>query len=71
MNKAEWAEQLEVSLEYRRCETCNVFLTEGYVIGGGEEYFCNDHEPVYFKELYTDGGDTYWTQWDDDMEVTE
>ena len=54
----------------RRCETCNVFLTEGYVIGGGEEYFCNDHEPVYFKELYTDGGDTYWTQWDDDMEVT-
>ena len=65
--KEERVEQLEVSLEYRRCKTCNVFLTEGYVIGGGEEYFCNNHEPEYFKNLFDadPDGDTYWTQWDD------
>ena len=64
--KEERAEQLEVSLEYRRCEICNVFLTEGYVIGGGEEYFCNAHEPEYFKKLYDadPDGDTYWTEWE-------
>jgi len=57
----------EVAQEYRRCEACNVFLTEGYVIGGGEEYYCNDHEPPQFQALYDadPDGDTYWTQWED------
>jgi len=59
---------IDAKWAYRRCEVCHVFLSEGYVIEGGEEYFCNDHEPPYFKELYDadpEDGDTYWTQWDD------
>ena len=56
----------KIAQEYRRCETCKVFLTEGYVIEGGFTYFCNDHEPPWFKEAYeaNPDGDTYWTNWD-------
>ena len=63
----------EVAQEYRRCETCNVFLTEGYVMGGGEEYYCNDHEPPQFQALYDadPDGDTYWTQWEEMEEVND
>ena len=59
-------EEKEVADEYRRCETCNVFLTEGYVIEGGQEYSCNDHEPSWFNATYEEDpdGDTYWTTWE-------
>jgi hypothetical protein len=52
---------------WRLCKTCKVFLVEGFVVGGGEEYYCNDHEPSWFKAVYdaNPDGDTYWTQWDD------
>ena len=54
----------------RTCKTCKIEITEGYVINDEEEYFCNDHEPSYFKDLYRESEDsgesnTYWTQWDD------
>tara|TARA_R110002110_G_scaffold201873_1_gene412887 strand:+ start:333 stop:710 length:378 start_codon:yes stop_codon:yes gene_type:complete len=54
----------------RTCKDCGKEITEGYCINGGEEYFCNDHEPVYFLDLYhysedTEAFDTYWTQWED------
>ena len=51
----------------RNCDKCGIEITEGFVISGGEEYFCNNHEPSYFKDLYgidLDGGETYWTQWE-------
>jgi len=62
--KAETSPNHEV--EIRRCDTCNVAMSEGYVIAGGEEYFCNDHEPEYFKNLFDadPDGDTYWTEWE-------
>tara|TARA_R110000824_G_scaffold100783_3_gene239542 strand:+ start:502 stop:738 length:237 start_codon:yes stop_codon:yes gene_type:complete len=55
--------------ESRTCDTCGVKMTEGYCIEGGEEYYCNDHEPADFLESYelsedTKTYDTYWTQWD-------
>jgi len=63
-NKSETPPNHEV--EIRRCDTCNVAMSEGYVIGGGEEYFCDDHEPEYFKNLFDadPDGDTYWTEWE-------
>jgi hypothetical protein len=56
--------------ELRTCKDCGKGLTEGYCINGGEEYFCNDHEPAYFLNLYKESEDmesfdTYWTQWED------
>lgn len=50
----------------RICDDCGIEMAEGFVIGGGEAYFCNDHEPPYFLGLYaaTPDGDTYWTQWE-------
>ena len=58
--------ETEDAKEYRHCQTCKVFMTEGFVIEGGVEYFCNDHEPSWFKEAYeaNPDGDTYWTEWD-------
>ena len=55
---------------FHRCKKCGVKMLEGYCIGGGEEYFCNDHEPPYFLKLYEEGmedgtGDTYWTTWEE------
>ena len=54
----------------RTCNTCEVKITEGYCINDGEEYFCNEHEPKYFQNLFqlsedTEAYNTYWTQWDD------
>ena len=50
----------------RKCETCGVSITEGYCIDGGIEYYCNDHEPLWYRAVYEadPDGDTYWTQWD-------
>jgi len=61
------AKQAETTKAWRLCETCKVFLVEGFVINGGESYYCNDHEPSWFKAVYgaDPDGDTYWTQWDD------
>ena len=60
-------------LTFRICKTCQVEITEGYCINDGEEYFCNDHEPEYFANLFkysedTESFNTYWTQWEDDKE---
>lgn len=54
----------------RVCKSCKVQISEGYCINDGEEYFCNDHEPEYFQNLFKlseDSGQfhTYWTQWDE------
>ena len=61
-------EHNEEAKEYRRCETCDAFLTEGYVIENGSMYFCNNHEPSWWKEFIAenpDGSDdTYWTEWE-------
>jgi hypothetical protein len=57
--------------ESRTCDTCGVKMTEGYCIEGGEEYYCNDHEPADFLESYElseDSGEynTYWTTYEEE-----
>jgi hypothetical protein len=45
-------------------------MSEGYVIEGGEEYYCSDeclhtrYSPEEWSEMYSDEGDSYWTEWE-------
>jgi len=56
----------------RRCDECGAPMNEGFVIEGGQAYFCSEaclhkeiSEPEYL-ELYNEGeGDTYWTEWEE------
>ncbi|MBQ8993722.1 MAG: hypothetical protein IJ085_06325 [Turicibacter sp.] len=53
----------------RICTECQEIMTEGFVINQ-REYYCSDYclhqqySDQEFEEMYKDGGDTYWTQWD-------
>lgn len=57
----------------RKCDACGNGMFEGFVVGGGEKYFCADKclHKVYtkteWKSLY-DGGnsDSYYTEWSED-----
>lgn len=46
-------------------------MSKGYCINGGEEYFCSDkclrkkYTKKQWNAMYEDGGDSYWTEWDD------
>lgn len=57
--------------DLRLCDECGTPMKEGFVISGGEEYYCNEkclHKHFTkkeFLELYDDGnGDSYWTEWE-------
>lgn len=59
----------------RKCSHCQKGMNEGYVINGGENYYCKDDclktvlSPEEFNELYADGEtETYWTEWEDEQE---
>ena len=45
-------------------------MNQGYVINGGEAHYCSDeclhknHTAEEWKEMYSDDGDSYWTEWD-------
>lgn len=63
----------------RTCNCCGKEpLYEGFVIGGGEEYYCSDEclnkeytpEEIEELELGEDDSESYWTEWteDDDEE---
>jgi len=59
-----------------KCTACGAGMNEGYVINGGEEYYCSDEclhkhiTPAEFDELYDDGdGDSYWTEWEEEEAV--
>ncbi len=49
-------------------------MYSGYVINGGEEYYCSDeclhtkYTEEEWNDMYSDDGDSYWTEWghDDD-----
>lgn len=59
----------------RLCSECGKYMTRGYVIENGFEYYCssdclNKHytDDEYLK-LYDDGnGDSYYTEWEDEIE---
>jgi hypothetical protein len=57
----------------RTCDVCGDAMTEGYLIGGGQGYYCSDNclhteiSPEEFEDLFADGeGDSYWTEWEED-----
>lgn len=61
---------MEKILYHAKCDECGSGMNEGYCINGGEQYYCNEEclhaniTPEEWEELYEDGGDSYWTEWD-------
>lgn len=56
----------------RRCDQCKKCMNEGYVVDGGEEYYCSDfclhqnYTPEEWLEMYDEGtSDSYWTAWEE------
>lgn len=56
----------------RRCTQCGNLMNKGFVVEGGEEYYCSDNclHKKYTKEewdeMYGDGDtDSCWTEWED------
>ena len=57
-------------MSHRICDACNNQMQKGYVINGGEEYYCSDpclntkYTTDDWYEMYDDGSrDNYWTDW--------
>lgn len=62
---------------HRVCNTCGAgVLAEGFVIGGGDEYYCteeclqNKYALAELEEfgIGEDWSDSYWTTWEEDNE---
>lgn len=57
------------SLEVRICTNCGELMEVGYVVNGGDEYYCSDeclHEEYTEKEWLEEvenNEDSYWTEW--------
>ena len=56
----------------RTCTCCGTPMTEGFVIEGGDEYYCSErclhkrYSPEEYNAMYDDGeGESYWTEFDD------
>lgn len=63
--------------EDRKCDTCGAgVLAEGFVIGGGCEYYCTKEclDAKYTPEeqeefgIGEDDSESYWTTWEEDCE---
>ena len=58
----------------RKCNICGKPMKSGYVIENGLEYYCSDEclHKVYseeeWNEMYSDDGDSYWTEWEEEEE---
>ena len=62
----------------RKCTCCGKGMNEGYILGGGQEYYCTDeclHEKYSIQEwsdIYQNsqenGGNDYWTEWEDESD---
>lgn len=62
---------MERLIKYARiCDECGKGMNDGFVIDGGEQYFCSNeclhhnYTEEEFTEMATEDSDTYWTQWD-------
>lgn len=62
--------------EIRVCDECKKIMVKGYVIEGGNKYYCSDNclhtnlTKEEFNELYNDGeGETYYTEWNYSKDV--
>lgn len=55
-----------------KCSQCNSGMNEGYCIEAGLSYYCSDEclhkniTPNQWKKMYSDDGDSYWTEWEDE-----
>ena len=68
-------EKLEEPIKFaRKCDICGCGMNEGYVINGGDEYYCSDdhlHKKYTleeWKEMYSNNEDSYWTEWKDESD---
>jgi len=58
----------------RKCTECGKPMFEGYCINTGDEYFCSakclwkNYTPEDWEAMYEDGGDSYWTTWEEECE---
>jgi hypothetical protein len=60
----------------RKCSHCDKGMNEGYVVGGGDEYYCTDEclHKVYTPKEWNEemciyeNDDNYWTSWWDEDE---
>lgn len=59
----------------RKCDKCGDGMDEGYVVGGGEKYYCSeeclhkDFTEEEWSQMYAAGeGDSYWTEWEEDYQ---
>lgn len=54
----------------RRCDVCHAPMQAGFVIDGGDAYYCS--QPCLttlipwqdWQATYTDDGDSYYTEWE-------
>ena len=61
-------------IKYARiCDKCGNGMNEGYVVEGGEEYYCTPkclHEvytPMEWQNRFSDeSSENYWTEWEDE-----
>lgn len=59
----------------RKCDCCGQGMNEGYVIEGGESYFCSKQclnsviSDEQWEEMYDDDGDSYYTAWEDESDM--
>jgi hypothetical protein len=70
----------ENGIKYARiCDKCGNGMNEGYIVGGGDEYYCSAeclhqiYTPKQWQEMYDEseeygGNDNYWTQWEDELD---
>lgn len=57
----------------RKCDVCGDGMFSGYIIGGGENYYCSDNclrtrfTKKEWKSLYAGGNsDSYYTEWSEE-----
>lgn len=60
--------------DVRECSVCQLPMTSGFVVQGGEAYFCSNECLPFteeeWEEMYDDGNsDSYWTEWEGEKEV--
>jgi hypothetical protein len=61
----------------RKCSCCEDGMNQGYVIDGGNEYYCNNEclrtkhtsDEIKEMELGLEHSDSYWTEWNCDADM--
>lgn len=55
--------------DFRICDECGAVMTDGFVVDGGAEYYCDEdclhqhYSEEEWIEMCENDEDTYWTQW--------